>query len=65
MLPVLKDDTEPKQESAHRASEVPTLPVQEHRTNHGCVFEAFSSVQHQYSLNTPKLRKNSIQLFLM
>lgn len=44
MLTVQRDDTKPKQEAAHRASDVPALPVQQHRRNYRRVFEACSSV---------------------
>lgn len=55
MLPVVRDDTETKKEAAQRISKVPTLTVQQHKRTRAwiChVFEACSSVRHQYGLNT-------------
>lgn len=64
-LPVLRDDTEHKQEAACRASEVSTLTVQWHRRSCGLVFEACSSVQHRYSLNTvQRYRKTAFSFSL-
>lgn len=41
MLPVVRDDTETKEEAAQRISEVPTLTVQQHKRNQGHGFATY------------------------